>query len=53
MRSVAFVVGNNRSISVDFVSLAPTKERLREALEQVRDAGLNMLRIPEIGRAHV
>jgi beta-mannosidase len=31
---------------VDFVSMAPSQLQLREALEQVRAAGLNILRIP-------
>jgi beta-mannosidase len=31
---------------VDPVGLAPAAARLREALEQVRDAGMNMVRIP-------
>jgi beta-mannosidase len=30
----------------DFVGMAPTPERLRATLERVRDAGMNMLRIP-------
>jgi beta-mannosidase len=30
----------------DIVGLAPSEERLREALERARDAGMNMLRIP-------
>lgn len=30
----------------DFVGMAPGRERLRTALERVRDAGMNMLRIP-------
>ncbi|MBS1675917.1 MAG: glycoside hydrolase family 2 protein [Actinobacteria bacterium] len=30
----------------DFVGLAPDGERLRAALERVRDAGMNMVRIP-------
>jgi beta-mannosidase len=34
---------------VDFVSLAPSGEQLRAALEQVRDAGMNMLRLPGTG----
>ena len=34
---------------VDFVGMAPDRERLRAALEQVRDAGMNMLRMPGIG----
>ncbi len=34
---------------VDFVGMAPDRERLRAALEQVRDAGMNMLRLPGIG----
>jgi beta-mannosidase len=33
----------------DFVGMAPDRERLREALERVRDAGMNMVRIPGIG----
>jgi beta-mannosidase len=31
---------------IDFVGLAPTRAQLRVALEQVRDAGMNLLRIP-------
>ncbi|MBS1878081.1 MAG: glycoside hydrolase family 2 protein [Actinobacteria bacterium] len=31
---------------VDPVGLAPSRERLRAALEQVREAGMNMVRIP-------
>lgn len=34
---------------VDFVSLAPSQDALREALEQARDAGMNMLRIAGTG----
>jgi beta-mannosidase len=30
----------------DFVGMAPDRDRLREALERVRDAGMNMVRIP-------
>ena len=30
----------------DFVGMAPDRERLRAALERVRDAGMNMVRIP-------
>ncbi|HEX4731678.1 MAG TPA: hypothetical protein VH299_10435 [Solirubrobacterales bacterium] len=30
----------------DFVGMAPDRERLRVALERVRDAGMNMLRVP-------
>ncbi|MFT3863157.1 MAG: hypothetical protein QM729_02710 [Solirubrobacterales bacterium] len=30
----------------DFVAMAPDRERLREALERVRAAGMNMVRIP-------
>ncbi len=30
----------------DFVGMAPDRERLRAALERVRDAGMNMLRVP-------
>jgi beta-mannosidase len=33
----------------DFVGMAPSRERLREALERVRDAGMNMVRIPGLG----
>jgi beta-mannosidase len=33
----------------DFVSLAPSRAGLRAALEQVRDAGMNMLRLPGTG----
>lgn len=33
----------------DAVGLAPDRERLRGALEQVREAGMNMLRIPGLG----
>jgi beta-mannosidase len=33
----------------DFVGMAPDREQLRAALEQVRDAGMNMLRIPGTG----
>jgi len=32
----------------DFVGMAPDRERLRAALERVRDAGMNMVRIPGI-----
>jgi beta-mannosidase len=31
---------------VDAVTLAPSRERLRTALEQARDAGMNILRVP-------
>ena len=31
---------------VDFVSMAPSREQLREALEQARAAGMNMVRVP-------
>ncbi len=31
---------------VDFVGMAPGEDELRAALEQVRDAGMNMVRIP-------
>jgi beta-mannosidase len=34
---------------VDLVSLAPTRDDLRDAIEQARDAGMNMLRVPGIG----
>ncbi len=34
---------------VDSVSLAPSSAELRVALEQVRDAGMNMIRLPGIG----
>jgi beta-mannosidase len=34
---------------VDPIGLAPDPAALREALEQVRDAGLNLLRVPGIG----
>ena len=34
---------------VDFVGLAPTPATLRAALERVRDAGMNMLRVPGTG----
>ena len=30
----------------DFVGMAPDRERLRAALERVRDAGMNMVRVP-------
>jgi beta-mannosidase len=30
----------------DFIGMAPDRERLRAALERVRDVGMNMLRIP-------
>jgi beta-mannosidase len=30
----------------DFVGMAPGRERLRAALERVRDAGMNMVRVP-------
>jgi beta-mannosidase len=33
----------------DFVGMAPGRERLREALERVRAAGMNMVRIPGTG----
>jgi beta-mannosidase len=33
----------------DFVGMAPDRERLRAALERVRDAGMNMVRIPGTG----
>jgi beta-mannosidase len=33
----------------DFVGMAPGRERLRAALERVRSAGMNMLRIPGTG----
>jgi beta-mannosidase len=32
----------------DFIGMAPDRERLRAALELVRDAGMNMLRVPGI-----
>jgi beta-mannosidase len=34
---------------IDPVGLAPSREQLRAALEQVRDAGMNMVRIPGTG----
>jgi beta-mannosidase len=34
---------------VDAVGLAPTRASLRDSLERVRDAGMNMLRIPGTG----
>ncbi len=34
---------------IDPVAMAPTEEELREALTRVRDAGMNMLRLPGTG----
>src|SRR5208282_5982423 len=34
---------------VDFVGLAPSEEELRGAIEQAREGGMNMLRLPGTG----
>jgi beta-mannosidase len=49
VNGVAIFVRGALWVPDDFIGMAPDRERLRAALERVRDAGMNMVRIPGTG----